>query len=221
MKLLACFVAVMAGLTACTGGNQEISGPVGRIVEGLGDDAAPITATERVCLRQRLRTDPGSAPELRRVRHFDELGDFAQIRTLEALAPCIQLPLGRAVLRGFVAAIDGSHDDAPSFEQQARCISENPAASRWLVELRSARDGALVGSSLMPILIGVYLCARDVVVDGALTGAFDLDHDAASCLATSLEPRVDLVDEVATIVFGARTLEPSPELERLITSCRG
>jgi hypothetical protein len=191
------------------------------VAESLDGDDARLTESERECMQQHLRVNPMLARDLRRVRNFDDLDAVDQSRAYEALAPCTPTALGRAVLVAFLDATGESDDEFVS-DSQADCVSQSPFASKWLIEMRYAQQGVVMSSDEMrSIVSNIYLCGRDVVVNGPLAQALDVDRDTATCVARQLETRLDMVPEVAGIVFGQGEGDLSQALAQLISGCRG
>jgi hypothetical protein len=221
VKVLVCLVVVVAGLAACAGGGEEARGPVRLVVEGLGEDWATATETERECLQQRLGINPMLADELRVVHTFEDLDAVIQIRAYDALAPCLPMALGREVVRTFLDATGEPERDFTS-SIGAECISRNPLAAKWLVDMRYAQRGVdLPSDEMREIVTAVYLCGRDVVVNGPLTRALDVDQAAAACAASKLETRFDLIPEVAARIFSERDDARSAALDAVVAGCGG
>ena len=125
------------------------------------------------------------------------------------------------MLVAFLDATGGSDDGFVS-DSQAECVSQSPFASEWLVDLRYAQEGVVMSSDEMQSIVSnVYLCGRDVVVNGPLARALDVDRETAACVATRLEVNLQMVPEVAGVMFGQGDGERSRALTQLISGCRG
>jgi len=220
--LVLCLVSVtVAGLTGCSFDDGERATAVKLVKESLGGDAARIKETEVACLQQHLRANPMLATELRGARDFDQLDAMVQSRAYEALAPCIPTALGRAVLVAFLDATGGSDNGFVS-DSQADCVVQNPLAAKWLVDMRYAQEGVVMSSDEMRAIVSnIYLCGRDVVVNGPLARELNVDRQTAACVATQVETRLNLVPEVAQIMFGEGDGQLSQALRQLLSGCRG
>ena len=213
--------AAVAGIVGCSSDDGERATAVELVSDSLGSDGAPITETELECMRQHLEANPMLATDLRRAHDFDELDAVVQGHAYEALAPCIPTALGRAVLVAFLDATGESDSDFTS-TSQADCVSQSPFASKWLVDLRYAQEGVVMPSDEMQSIVSnIYLCGRDVVVNGPLARTLDVDRETAACVATQLETRLNLVPELARVMFGQGEGELSRPLTQLISGCRG
>jgi hypothetical protein len=216
--LVVCVAA--AGVAGCSSDDGERATAIELVTESLGGDDARLTETELECMQQHLRVNSMLASDLRRVRDFDDLDAVDQSRAYEALAPCIPTALGRAVLVAFLDATGESDDEFVS-DSQADCVSQSPFASKWVVDMRYAQEGVVISSDeARSIVSNIYLCGRDVVVNGPLARALDVDRETATCVARQLETRLDMVPEVAQIMFGHEG-DLSQALTQLISGCRG
>lgn len=217
-------VAAAVGFGGCSADDgSAASGSVELVVDGLGDDAGPVTDAERDCLRRRLEVNPMLTSELRDARRLDELDALTQTRVYEVAAPCVPTPLGRALLRAFAAATDVESRLAFVGGTQYRCFGRDAAAGKWLVDMRYATQGiVMTGDEMRSIATAFYLCARDYVVNGPLAQSLDVNRETAACVGTRLETSsLATIPEVARIMFGEGERERSGPLEQIISSCRG